>query len=171
MKYFDNNTKDYKIYGISQNPDTSDYALIFENDHFIYCEECCKEYTEMFAKWCKPCQINYLEKNFKNWTSKNKQIDNLIQTKQLVINNYNDIVFEWIPYNQFESIKEIGKGGFATVFSAIWKDGPLFYNINANKFIRNPNEKIALKCLHRSQNITEKFLKEVWYLFTYLNTF
>ena len=35
--------------------------------------------------------------------------------------------FEWIPYNQFGNIEEIGKGGFATVYSAIWKDGPLGY--------------------------------------------
>ena len=47
---------------------------------------------------------------------------------QLKINHYNDIIFEWIPYNQFSDIKEIGIGGFATVYSAIWKDGPLKYD-------------------------------------------
>ena len=46
---------------------------------------------------------------------------------QLNIDNYHDIVFEWIPYNQFNDIKEIGKSDFITVYSAIWRDGPLRY--------------------------------------------
>ena len=79
---------------------------------------------------------------------------------QLKIDKYNDIVFEWIPYNQFSDIKEIGKGGFATVYSAIWKDGRLNWN-RADKYTREPNNKVALKCLHNSQNITDEFLNEV----------
>ena len=43
---------------------------------------------------------------------------------QLKIDFYDDIVFEWIPYNQFIDIKKIG-GSFVEVYSAIWKDGPL----------------------------------------------
>src|SRR5437763_1248360 len=31
---------------------------------------------------------------------------------QLKINDYSDIVFEWIPYNQFSKIKETGKNNF-----------------------------------------------------------
>ena len=79
---------------------------------------------------------------------------------QLKIDNYNDIIFEWIPYNQFNKIKEIGKGGFATVYSAIWKDGPLYYH---NKKLRrlSANKEVALKYLFNSQNITNKFLNEV----------
>ena len=76
---------------------------------------------------------------------------------QLKIDKYNDIVFEWIPYNQFSNIKEIGRGGFATVYSAIWKDGPLRYNSDNEEYIRNSSKKVALKCLHKSQNITNEF--------------
>ena len=83
---------------------------------------------------------------------------------QLKINQINDTVFEWIPYNQFSDIKEIGKGGFATVYSAIWKDGQLEYNKDNAEYVRksyNANKNVALKCLHNSQNITNKFLNEV----------
>src|SRR5437016_2546512 len=92
-----------------------------------YCEKCGKEYTNIIKKykWCQPCQINYLKKNF---TSGNEKIDNFIQEMQLKIDEYSDIIFEWIPYNQFNKIKEIGKG-------AIWKDGPLYYS-NYNKLGR-----------------------------------
>ena len=84
---------------------------------------------------------------------------------QLKIEKYNHIVFEWIPYNQFSDIKEIGRGGFATVYSAIWKDGPLKYDYKEKyEYTRNSNYAnypVALKCLHNSQNITSEFLNEV----------
>jgi hypothetical protein len=81
---------------------------------------------------------------------------------QLKINSPWDIVFEWIPYNQFSDIKEIGRDGFATVYSAIWKDGQLIYDENTEVFVKtSPNQKIALKCLHNSQNINNEFLNEV----------
>jgi hypothetical protein len=78
---------------------------------------------------------------------------------QLKIDSQLDIVFEWIPYNQFSYIKEISRHDFATVYSAIWKDGPLNYDENTEKYIKlSSNYKVTLKCLHESQNITNKFL-------------
>src|SRR5215211_6326602 len=123
------------------------------------CQNCGDEYTEN-NKWCKPCQIDNLKGNFTNWTS-NEKIDGFIQEMQLKIDEYNDIVFEWIPYNQFSDIKEIGKGGFATVYLAIWKNGPLNYNEVNEEYTRKLNYKVALKCLHNSQNITNEFFNEV----------
>ena len=96
-------------------------------------------------------------------TSGNEKIDNFIQNMQLKIESPWNIVFECIPYNQFSDIKEIGRGGFATVYSAIWKDGPLEckYENGKIKYTRKSNYKVALKCLHNSQNITNEFLNEV----------
>ena len=128
-----------------------------------YCNKCGEVYTNKNDYWCKPCQIDNLKENFTNWTSGNEKIDNFIQEMQLKIDKYDDKVFEWIPYNQFSDIKEIGRGGFATVYSAIWKDGPLKWNY-ANKYTKNSkssNHKVALKCLHNSQNVTNEFLNEV----------
>jgi serine/threonine protein kinase len=85
---------------------------------------------------------------------------------QLKIDSYQNIIFEWIPFNQFINIKEIGKGGFATVYSAIWKDGPLCYNGSKYEYARNNwNKKVALKCLYNSQNISSEFLNEVKILY------
>src|SRR5438874_5283589 len=128
------------------------------------CENCGEDYTDIYWNWCKPCQIDNLKGNFTNWTSGNEKIDELIQEMQLKIDKYVDIVFEWIPYNQFSDIKEIGRGGFATVYSAIWKDGQLKYNRDNKEYTRksyNAKQKVALKCLHNSQNITNEFLNEV----------
>ena len=77
---------------------------------------------------------------------------------QLKIKYDSDTVFEWIPYNQFS---DIGRGGFATVYSAIWKDGPLKYNSRSKEYTRASNYKVALKCLQNSQNITNESFNEV----------
>ena len=122
------------------------------------CKKCGERYTYVLRKWCKPCQIENLKGNFTNWTSGNEKIDELIQEMQLKIDKWDDIVFEWIPYNQFSDIEEIGRGGFATVYSAIWKDGPLKYNIGKREYIRIKNKKVSLKCLDNSQDITNEFL-------------
>src|SRR5205823_8501638 len=108
--------------------------------------------------WCKPCKINYFKRNFITWTSGNENIDNFIQEMQLKINSYRSTEFEWIPYNQFYNFKEKGKDDFATVYSAIWKGGPFHYNEYEEKLTRESNEKVALKCLHDTQNITNEFL-------------
>uniref|UniRef100_U9T3N5 Protein kinase domain-containing protein n=1 Tax=Rhizophagus irregularis (strain DAOM 181602 / DAOM 197198 / MUCL 43194) TaxID=747089 RepID=U9T3N5_RHIID len=109
------------LYGISQNSDTKDYILVLRNK---YCNECSKCFIDEFSLWCKSCQINDFEKNFTNWTSGNEKIDNSIQEMQLIIDD-RDIIVEWMPYDQFDDIKELGKDEFATIYSAIWKDGPL----------------------------------------------
>jgi hypothetical protein len=69
-----------------------------------------------------------------------------------------------IPYDQFSDIVLIGKGGFSIVYSAIWKDGPLYYDVDKKKWMtrkKRTNKKVALKCLIDSQNITNEFLNEV----------
>ncbi|CAB5377459.1 unnamed protein product [Rhizophagus irregularis] len=149
------------MYGISQTPDKKDYILVLQNEYCteygkIYCKNCGVKFTQTRYKWCKPC-INI----FTKWTIKNEKLVGLIQEMHLGINSCFNIVFEWIPYNQFNYIKEIGKGGFATVYSAIWKDGPLKYDIDKKMYTRVSNKKVALKCLNSSLNLTDKFLNEV----------
>ena len=90
---------------------------------------------------------------------RNEEIDNFIQEIQLGISYPTNTVFEWIPYNQFNYIKEINKDNFATVYLAIWKNGPLYWN--AVKYIRNSNRTVIIKHLNNSQNITNDVLNEV----------
>jgi hypothetical protein len=105
---------------------------------------------------CSLCQI----KNFASWTCGNERIDNFIQEMQLKIDDYKDIVFEWIPYSQFDKIKEMNKSNVFTVYSSIWKDGPLYWDADNKKYIREMNKKVTLRCLYNSQNIDE-ILNEV----------
>jgi hypothetical protein len=102
-----------------------------------------------------------LKQNFANWTIGTEKIDNFIQEAQLKINTEDDIIVEWIPYDQFNNIKNIDKGSFSTDYSAIWKDGPLKYSFKERKQIREPNKGVILKCLSNSQNNFSKFFNEV----------
>jgi hypothetical protein len=88
------------LYGISQNPDTNDYILV---------------------------QNNTL--NLTNWMSGNEKIDNFIQERQTKIDRFDNLIFEWITYSQFNQIKKTDKNDLITVYSAIWRDGPLQYPI------------------------------------------
>jgi hypothetical protein len=125
-KKYQINNKILVLYGISQNPDTNDYILVF------------------------------------NWTSGSDIIDDFIQKKQLEVIDYNNIVFEWIPYSQFNEIEKTGKNNLITVYSAVWKDGPLYKkNMWNTSYTRDSNKKVALKCLYNSKNSVEFVINEV----------
>ncbi|GBC03168.1 hypothetical protein RclHR1_00500016 [Rhizophagus clarus] len=134
------------------------------------CEECgiqnINDLNEEY-NWCNPCLESFKilanSGNFINRFSdeKNEKIDNLIQEMQSNIKGPTDVIFEWVPYNQFNSINEEGKGDFANACSAIWKDGPLIYSYFKKKFERVSNKKVVLKYLFNSKVIIDKFLDEV----------
>ena len=126
----------------------------------IVCEKCHRIYTNQYYKWCKPCQMNVLNQT----SSENEKIDNLTQEMRLRINHPQDIVFEWISYNQFSDIEIIAEHKFVKLSSAIWRDGPLSYRKIEGKFryTRNENNmKVNFKCFNNSQNITNEFLNKV----------
>jgi hypothetical protein len=87
---------------------------------------------------------------FTNWTSEN---DDYIREKQL--NASDNIIVEWIPYDQFNDIEEIESIGAR----AVWKNGPLKYNVDLNKYKRNSNEKGTLQSISSSD---DKILNKAW---------
>src|SRR6266498_804231 len=122
-----------------------EFSMKILNLHQKHCVKCGKIYTNT---QCKPCQTNYLKENFTNWTSGNEKIDNFIQEMQSEICHPTDIIFEWIPYNHFNNIKEIDEDYFASAYLAIWKDGPLHWN--KVKYTRDSNRTVVLKFLCNS---------------------
>ncbi|CAG8680440.1 2035_t:CDS:2, partial [Racocetra fulgida] len=56
-------------------------------------------------------------------TSGDQRLDELIKESQLKAIHMSNYI-EWIEHDQLEDIEQIGKGGFSTVNSAIWCDGP-----------------------------------------------
>ncbi|GBC06113.1 hypothetical protein RclHR1_06630002 [Rhizophagus clarus] len=58
-----------------------------------------------------------------------------------------DKKLRWIPYNKFENVKYLNKGGFGTVDKAIWLD-------------ETENREVALKCLNKMNENLDEFLNE-----------
>ena len=67
-----------------------------------------------------------MQQNFDKWTSENEFIDKFIQESQLNA-QYTNQILEWVPYNRFKNIEYFDKGGFSTIYKAIWLDGPIVY--------------------------------------------
>jgi hypothetical protein len=123
------------------------------------CKEC-KQPRASYS-WCQ-CKF---QQNFKNWTSGNNEVDKFIQKAQLRAKDIREIL-EWIEYDRFENVEYLAKGGFGTIYKAIWKDGYISkWDSENNQWERSKffgkNFTVVLKCLHNSQNITSDFLKEV----------
>src|ERR1044071_8124148 len=123
------------------------------------CGECNEPGTGKY--WCQPCNAKRLEENFKNWTSENKDIDELIQQSQL------NAVFsmkclEWIPFEKLQNVTYITRGGFGKIYSADWPEGFIWYwNIENQVWKKFTNWKVALKSLDNSSDIGTDFLNEV----------
>ncbi|CAB4420294.1 unnamed protein product [Rhizophagus irregularis] len=81
----------------------------------------CKQLKTRYD-YCRSCKSQYFKQNFKNWTSGNHEIDELIQKAQLKAKNTKQII-EWIEYDKFEDVEYLAKGGFGITYKAVWKDG------------------------------------------------
>ncbi|RHZ79725.1 hypothetical protein Glove_141g39 [Diversispora epigaea] len=106
------------------------------------CPECNQDYSGY--GWCKPCNSKHFQNDFNNWTSGNDKIDKLIQDVQLNANDYNKVI-EWIPYDRFIDVKQIGKGGFGTIHYARWIDGYIGEWDIENQQWNREEEEVALK--------------------------
>ncbi|RHZ78843.1 hypothetical protein Glove_155g107 [Diversispora epigaea] len=85
------------------------------------CSECNQEWNEHY-KWCKPCNPKHLQNDFNNLISGNDKIDKFIQDAQLNASYLYEVI-EWIPYDRFKDVKQIGEGGFGTIHYARRIDG------------------------------------------------
>ncbi|POG81477.1 kinase-like domain-containing protein [Rhizophagus irregularis DAOM 181602=DAOM 197198] len=133
------------------------------------CKECKQPntyYQGDYSIWCMSCNAKNFQQNFKNWTSGNHEVDKFIQKTQLKAKNLSEVL-EWIEYDRFENIEYLTKGGFGTIYKAIWKDGRIkSWDFENNKWTRSKyycreyeDFPVVLKCLHNSQDISSDFLR------------
>jgi hypothetical protein len=125
--------------------------------------------------WCKECVPScIIEEIIEGWTSGNSEIDNLIKdtiynAKIHSFNSYPSFL-QWVPFDRFEDIKQIGEGGFAKVYSAKWIDGQAIYYTQDDRSWKKSKpepEIVALKRLNGSQNMSTDYLNEVYFHYLY----
>ncbi|GBC09791.1 hypothetical protein RclHR1_09100004 [Rhizophagus clarus] len=173
------------LYIEKNDNDSRDFdQYVHDKRKYGLCPECNRPNT--FYNWCKKCCSEKFQQNFGNWTSGNKQINELIQKSQLSAKNCFQ-PHEWIPYDRLRNIKYLAQGGFSTIYKAIWLDTSVEHwdyekhdwkryadeldeqdhEDASNSQIKNPlkiNEKygfpVVLKNLDDSSNLNEDFLNE-----------
>ncbi|RIB23472.1 kinase-like domain-containing protein [Gigaspora rosea] len=70
-------------------------------------------------------------------------------------------MIEWIPFDHIDWVVHKAKGGFGSVYTARWIDGPIIdWDDFGQKFIRDGSTIIILKSLDNSSNINENLIKE-----------
>ena len=137
----------------------SEYEQRIINKEFGLCSDCNQPKTEW--NWCQHCNSKRFQQNFDKWTSGNDTIDKFIQDAQLNADN-NLKVIEWIPYDIFQDIKQIAKGGYSTIYYAKWVGGYIKnWDIKDQRWIREDNYEVALKKFDSIVDINEDFLNEV----------
>ncbi|GBB97336.1 hypothetical protein RclHR1_02970011 [Rhizophagus clarus] len=122
------------------------------------CSYCNKPFIEKL--WCKKCDPYCI---IEGWTSENLNIDKFI--KDSIYDARLNLKFlEWVSFDRFTNIKQIGNGGFAKVYSATWIDGKSEYgklNDGSWKKLKSKPIEVALKKLNGSQNISIEYLNEL----------
>ncbi|GBC01610.1 hypothetical protein RclHR1_04260010 [Rhizophagus clarus] len=112
--------------------------------------------------WCKECVPRCI---IEGWTSGNDDVDNFIKDTIYNAGSYGYPIFlEWVPFDRFENMKQIGEGGFAKVYSATWIDGKaVYYKRDDGSWIKKEHIpfEVALKRLNGSQNMSADFLNEL----------
>ncbi|RHZ80087.1 hypothetical protein Glove_139g176 [Diversispora epigaea] len=118
------------------------------------CPECNQECNQKNTtwEWCKLCNSKHFQNDFNNWTSGNDKIDKFIQDSQLNANNRYQVI-EWIPYDRFKNVRQIGKGGFGTIYYARWIDGYIGeWDIKNQQWNRYREGEVALKKFEKFVN-------------------
>ena len=143
------------------------------NSKYRWYPDCNEQKTNF--NHCKQCNAKRFQQDFHKWTSGNTFIDKFIQETQLNAEKYWQIL-EWIPYNRLTNVKYLDKGGFSTVYKAIWLDGYIeewdyensqwkrYTYIDSdddNNISKIKGREVVLKSLDNSSSLNDEFLNEV----------
>ena len=114
--------KDFNRRNLTEEQESLIDKLILDDELKRYyrnnglCNECKQPKTTI---WCRICNF---QRNFKNWTSGNNDVDKFIQKIQLNAKNRKEVI-EWVEYDRFENVEYLAKGGFGITYKAIWNEG------------------------------------------------
>ncbi|CAG8508808.1 12275_t:CDS:2 [Acaulospora colombiana] len=119
---------------------TSDHG---ESPNNYICQGC--RHPKIDEEWCSTCESQYFVSHYPDWTSGSTKVDNFIKATQRDASSKFDFL-EWIPYESLKDVEHIGDGGFGTIYSATWINGPRSkWSHETGRWERYPNVKVALK--------------------------
>ncbi|CAG8809521.1 29618_t:CDS:2 [Gigaspora margarita] len=175
---YDYDSLKYKLLSFLHSKEDPIKEDSYESDYGV-CSDCSRPNTS--TDWCHMCNAERFRQGFGTWTSNNEYIDKFIQDAQLGAADRREVL-EWIPYEKLKHVTYVARGGYSTIYKAIWVDGPIsgwnhemqqwqryqfmyddkcrFLTTLDNMYSGTFGISIALKCLHDSSNVDEEFLNE-----------
>ncbi|RHZ85940.1 hypothetical protein Glove_58g112 [Diversispora epigaea] len=120
------------------------------------CEDCQQDNTG--PQWCNTCNSKRFQSEFNEWTSEDSEIDEFIQKTQLMATKYEEVI-EWVPFDRFNKIEYLDKGGFGKVFMAAWSDGYIISWDSQDKIWKRSQQNVCLKSLNTTNK--DGFLQEI----------
>ncbi|KAG9292670.1 hypothetical protein G9A89_008256 [Geosiphon pyriformis] len=94
------------------------------------CQESIKYYNDNNS--CAACWFKFFEKHYKDFSSGNKVVDEIIKNPIYIppnrSNGYEGSLnyYEWIPWERLSNINEIARGGFGRIYKATLIDGLIY---------------------------------------------
>ncbi|RHZ84010.1 hypothetical protein Glove_86g46 [Diversispora epigaea] len=146
----------FQAHLISINTSLINYHAI-ELHKYGKCTDCQQDNTG--SQWCNTCNSIRFQSEFNKWTSDDAEIDEFIQKTQLTATKYEEVI-EWIPFNRFNNIEYLDKGGFGKVFRAAWSNGYIISWNSQGKIWERSQQNVCLKSINTSTN-KGGFLQEV----------
>src|SRR6266511_317074 len=123
------------------------------------CNKC--KLTRYSEKYCENCISLRLQELFNTWTSGNDIIDEFIQKCQK-LSSLPKYIMEWVPFDRFENVKYLTKGGFGSIYTATWTKGRIFdYDENKKEFTYLGPQGVVLKVLDDTNEPGKNFFDEV----------
>jgi hypothetical protein len=107
----------YQFYGITKDPISVDYMLVFRHIQYLYFK--C-QYLPDFFDWCEICKLKYFQLNYGEFPSGSNDIDHFLKVNYCKSRSPEEII-EWIPYNEFKNITHIAVN--EETYNAVWSKG------------------------------------------------
>src|SRR5207248_7442917 len=156
--------KAYFLRLVEGNEELSEIEKQFCREKFIYwfelenardksgkprkCKKCKK--TRYSDRFCERCISLHLRSLFNTWTSGNEIINNFIHQCQIQSSLPKNIL-EWLYFDQFTQVRTLTRGGFSTIYIAMWTRGSIVdYDESKKEFIYHGTHSVALKSLNNS---------------------
>ncbi|KAG9293658.1 hypothetical protein G9A89_018995 [Geosiphon pyriformis] len=139
------------------------------------CYACQESIQNNRYNYCRACWFIFIEKLYKNFSSGNKAVDEIIKNPIYIPPNNNEtdpyykngrvVYYSWVRWEDLKNISKIGEGGFGTIFKATYIDGFIdkrsIKHHDKMECKKRGKAEVAIKFINTSLQNSEELFKEL----------